>query len=42
VSLDLANRAIFEQHDREMVRLRLMIDELRFRLDDIEAGRRSR
>ncbi len=42
VASDLANRAMFEQHDREMVRLRLMIDELRFRLDDIEAGRRSR
>jgi len=42
VSSDLANRAIFERHDREMVRLRLMIDELRFQLDDIEAGRRSR
>lgn len=42
VASDLANRAMFEQHDREMVRLRLMIDGLRFRLDDIEAGRRSR
>ncbi len=42
VASDLANRAMFEQHDREMVRLRLMIDELRFRLDDREAGRRSR
>jgi len=42
VASDLANRAIFERHDREMVRLRLMIDELRFRLDDIEAGRRPR
>ncbi|GAB6284599.1 MAG: hypothetical protein STSR0009_07990 [Methanoregula sp.] len=42
VASDLANRAMFEQHDREMVRLRLMIDELRFRLEDKEAGRRSR
>ena len=42
VSSDLANRAIFERLDREMVRLRLMIDELRFRLDDMEAGRRPR
>jgi len=42
VASDLANRAMFEQYDREMVRLHLMIDELRFRLDDREAGRRSR
>ncbi len=42
VASDLANRAMFEHYDREMVRLRLMIDELRFRLDDREAGRRSR
>ncbi|MDD3137035.1 MAG: hypothetical protein WC295_06750 [Methanoregula sp.] len=42
VASDLANRAMFEQYDREMVRLRLMIDELRFRLDDRDAGRRSR
>ena len=42
VASDLANRAMFEQHDLEMVRLHLMIDELRFRLDDMEAGRRSR
>ncbi len=42
VASDLANRAIFERHEREMERLRLMIDEQRFRLDDIEAGGRSR
>ena len=42
VSSDLANRAIFERHDREMERLRLMIDELRFQLDDIESGRQPR
>jgi len=42
VSSDLANRAIFERHDREMIKLRLMIDELRFRLDDMERGRRPR
>ena len=39
---DLANRAIFARLDREMVRLRLMIDEQRFRLDDMERGRRPR
>jgi len=42
VASNLANRAMFEQHDREIVRLHLMIDELRFRLDDRDAGRRSR
>ena len=42
VLADRANRAIFARLDREMVRLRLVIDDLRYRLEDIEAGRRSR
>jgi len=42
VLAERANSAIFERHDQEMIRLRLMIDELRFRLDDMEAGRRPR
>ncbi len=35
-----ANLAMFAELDRDIVRLRLMIDELRFRLDDMERGRR--
>jgi len=41
----LAERAkilMFAHLDAEIARLRLMIDDLRYRLDDIEAGRRSR
>ena len=37
-----ANLAMFADMDAEIARLRLMIDDLRYRLDDIEAGRRSR
>ena len=39
---DRANCAMFARLDREIIRLRLMIDEQRFRLDDMERGRRPR
>ena len=36
-----AKLLMFAHLDAEIARLRLMIDDLRYRLDDIEAGRRS-
>ena len=37
-----ANLAMFAELDAEIARLRLVIDDLRYRLEDIEAGRRCR